>query len=109
MTLQVQVVLRALLDDPVRDRYGLDLCTVTGLASGTVYPILARLEQLGWVQSRWEQPEAHVSEHRPRRRYYTITSDGAVRARTAIAQAYRSRKQPVPGWLRRAGTAGSPS
>ncbi|MGI8333752.1 PadR family transcriptional regulator [Actinomadura scrupuli] len=109
MTLQVQTVLRVLLDDPARDRYGLDLCAETGLPSGTVYPILARLELLGWVESRWEEPEVHVSGHRPRRRYYTITGDGAVRARTAIAQAYRSRRQPVPGWLHRPGTAGSPS
>ncbi|MET8146086.1 helix-turn-helix transcriptional regulator [Sphaerisporangium sp. NPDC005288] len=106
MTTQVQGVLRALLDEPGTQRYGLEVCEATGLPSGTVYPILARLEQIGWVESRWEDPAAHVSEGRPRRRYYTITADGAALGRDAIAGAYRSRRQPLPAWLAGPGTTG---
>src|SRR5499425_1207686 len=56
MTLQTQLVLRAMLAEPAAERYGLQLCALTGLASGTIYPIVARLEQLGWVESNWEIP-----------------------------------------------------
>jgi DNA-binding PadR family transcriptional regulator len=89
MTLQTQLVLRALLQEPTAERYGLALCEETGLPSGTVYPIVARLEHAGWAQSRWEEPETHVAEGRPRRRYYRLTQDGAEQARTALARAYR--------------------
>ncbi|SEG31229.1 Transcriptional regulator PadR-like family protein [Nonomuraea solani] len=106
MTMPTREVLRALLGAPERERYGLELCGLAGMPSGTVYPILARLEQAGWVESRWEDPETHVAEGRPRRRYYRITTDGAQQAREAIARAYRSRRQPVPGWL--AGAGGVP-
>ena len=43
MTLQVQLVLRALLADLAAEHYGLQLCAETGLPSGTIYPIVARL------------------------------------------------------------------
>jgi DNA-binding PadR family transcriptional regulator len=98
MTLQTQLVLRALLEDPARKRYGLELCELAGLPSGTVHPILARLEQVGWVDSVWDDPGVHVEAGRPRRRFYRITEDGAEQARTALADAYRGRKQPLPGW-----------
>jgi len=98
MTLQTQLVLRALLEDPAKQRYGLELCELAGLPSGTIYPILARLEQAGWVDSVWEDPAVHEDQGRPRRRFYRITQDGAVQAREALARAYRSRKEPLPGW-----------
>ncbi|MGH1555978.1 PadR family transcriptional regulator [Streptomyces sp. L7] len=62
MTLQTQLVLRALLEDPARLRYGLELCELAGLPSGTIYPILARLEQVGWLESSWEDPAVHEAE-----------------------------------------------
>ena len=99
MTLQTQLVLRALLEDPAKQRYGLELCELAGLPSGTIYPILARLEQVGWVDSIWEDPAVHEEVGRPRRRFYQITQDGAEQARSALAHAYRARKQPVPGWV----------
>ncbi|MGW0805502.1 PadR family transcriptional regulator [Nonomuraea sp. NPDC002799] len=109
MTLPTQAVLRVLLSEPERDRYGLELCGLAGLAGGSVYPILARLERIGWVESRWEDPERHVEQGRPRRRYYRLTTDGAERSRAAIAGAYRSRRRPVPGRLFRPGPAGGGS
>ena len=92
MTLQTQLVLRVLLEDSTAERYGLALCEETGLPSGTVYPIIARLERVGWVRSRWEEPETHVAEGRPRRRYYQLTDDGAEQARTALARVHRPSK-----------------
>jgi PadR family transcriptional regulator, regulatory protein PadR len=100
MTLQTQLVLRAMLADPAAERYGLELCAETGLPSGTIYPIVARLEQVGWVESSWEEPSEHVAQGRPRRRYYRLTEKGAEQARDALARVYRSRKQPRLGpWV----------
>lgn len=90
MTIPTQLVLRALLADPAREMYGLEICAAAGLPSGTIHPILGRLErEYGWLTSRWEdiQPE---EEGRPRRRYYRLTEDGAEFARDALAQATTS-------------------
>jgi DNA-binding PadR family transcriptional regulator len=89
MTLQTQLVLRALLQRPAKEQYGLELCAETGLPSGTVYPIVARLEQVGWLESRWEDPNEHITQGRPRRRYYKLTDDGVEQARTALARVRR--------------------
>lgn len=86
MTIPVQLVLRALLAEPTREMYGLQVCQAAGLPSGTIHPILARLEGQGWLESRWEDAVPQ-DEGRPRRRYYRLTEDGAERARIALAQA----------------------
>lgn len=93
MTLQVQLVLRILLGDRARELYGLELVDATGLPPGTIYPILARLEAAGWVDSRWEQVDQRV-EGRPRRRYYRVTPDGAVEATAALDAADARRRRP---------------
>jgi len=101
MTLQTQLILRELLSKPDEARYGLDLCADVSLPSGTVYPILARLEGVGWLESDWEEADLSVSEGRPRRRYYLLTKDGAQLARHALAASYRGRRDgswlPIPG------------
>ncbi len=96
MTLQVQMVVRELLDAGEAERYGLQLCGATGLASGTVYPIIARLEQAGWLDS-WMEDHPAV-KGRPPRRYYRLNRDGAEMARLALARSYRFRTGAVPGW-----------
>ena len=102
MTITVQLVLRAMLAEPTREMYGLQVCQAAGLPSGTIHPILARLEGLGWLESRWEDAVPQ-EEGRPRRRYYKLTEDGAERARIALAKATTSvtalslRPRPVGG------------
>jgi PadR family transcriptional regulator, regulatory protein PadR len=91
MTLPTQLVLGELIADPTRRIHGFELCAATGQPSGTVYPILARLEGLGWLESEWEEPEVHVPAGRPRRRYYRLTEDGAAGARIALRAAEASR------------------
>jgi PadR family transcriptional regulator, regulatory protein PadR len=98
MTLQVQLVVTEMLSDPAEPRYGLDICEATGLPSGTIYPILARLERIKWVKSDWEDPEAHIAEGRPRRRYYQLTREGAECAAEALQAIQRSRKSAVRAW-----------
>jgi len=78
-------VLRALLDEPVGELYGLELLRSTGLKSGTLYPLLHRLEGAGWVQSRWEA-EGPNERGRPRRRFYRLTGQGCIEARQLLTE-----------------------
>jgi DNA-binding PadR family transcriptional regulator len=57
-------------------RHGFDILDATGLPSGTVYPILRRLEQDGLAASRWESARLAQQEQRPPRRYYALTAEG---------------------------------
>lgn len=88
MTIPTQLVLSTLLADPTREVYGLEIGQEVGLPSGTVHPILARLEGVGWVESRWEDVDPREMG-RPARRYYRLTGAGVAAARQALAQAYR--------------------
>lgn len=83
MTLAVQLVLRALLATPGREMYGLEILRSAGLPSGTVYPILGRLADAGWLTQRDEHIDTRKAG-RPRRSYYQITPKGAEAARTAM-------------------------
>jgi len=104
MTIQVQLVLRAMLAEPTREMYGLQICQEAGLPSGTIHHILARLEGIGWLQSYWEHADPQA-EGRPRRRYYKLTEAGAERARIALAQATTT----VTSLTLRPRTAGGPA
>jgi PadR family transcriptional regulator, regulatory protein PadR len=84
MTIPTQLVLHALLLDPSQELYGLEICRAAGLPSGTIHPILARLERIGWLESRWEDIDPNA-EGRPRRRYYRLTALGVEHARRALA------------------------
>ncbi len=90
MTIPTQLVLGVLLDDPDSDRYGAEIGSLAGLPSGTVHPILARLEGLGWLTSEWENVDP-VEVGRPARRYYRLTGLGSASARSALANAYSAR------------------
>ena len=80
---QTRAVLAELAADPSRDRYGYDLARATGLASGTLYPILMRLEERGLVEARWE-----LSERRPRH-VYRLTESGLEAAAAEALPATR--------------------
>ena len=64
-------------------RHGFDIIDATGLRSGTVYPILRRLEDVGVLRSHWESEAAAHAAGRPARRYYQLTGAGAEVARDA--------------------------
>lgn len=88
LTKSVIGVLEALLaatDD--KPAWGLSICAHADLGPGTVYPILERLTQHGWVTSR-EETEPHPG--RPARRYYCLTEDGRTLATSAL-EARRNR------------------
>jgi DNA-binding PadR family transcriptional regulator len=56
--------------------YGFDVMDATGLPSGTVYPILRRLDREGLLASTWETHSTAQEAQRPPRRYYAITRPG---------------------------------
>ena len=57
--------------------FGFEIMEVSGLPDGTVYPALRRLEGAGMLTSEWEDEEKALAQKRPRRRYYSLTADGA--------------------------------
>jgi DNA-binding PadR family transcriptional regulator len=69
-------------------RHGFQIMEAAGLASGTVYPALRRLEKAGLIRSRWERETVARSEQRPARRYYQLTRDGEA-ALAAAAERFR--------------------
>src|SRR5437868_5377465 len=56
--------------------YGFEIMDATGLPSGTVYPILSRLEDCGYLKSKWEDARVARREKRPPRKSYEITGEG---------------------------------
>jgi len=77
-------LLDALLARPAQWHHGYALSQATRIASGTLYPILMRLEKLRWLETRWEQPG---KTGRPPRHLYRLTSEGRAWAREELAAA----------------------
>jgi DNA-binding PadR family transcriptional regulator len=73
--------------------YGFDIIDMTGLPGGTVYPALRRLEEAGYLSSKWEAPHISQDEQRPPRKYYELTRDGRD-ALTEALKRYRLLEQP---------------
>lgn len=94
-TYPTALVLQALLDG---HHHGFDIMDATGLASGTVYPILRRLDAEGLVRSRWERDIIARREQRPPRRNYELSAGGRQFAVQAIAQVRRT-LSATPGRL----------
>lgn len=81
---QTRLVLNTLAADPAAWRHGLSLSRETGLASGTLYPLLRRLALQGYLDSEWRPPE---SPGRPARNVYRITTAGKALAEQRAAGA----------------------
>ena len=79
ITTQTLYVLSALLSAK-QEISGADVARLTKLSSGTLYPILMRLEHHTWIESEWEAGDPHKLG-RPRRRLYKITALGVRSAR----------------------------
>ncbi|MFF6801117.1 helix-turn-helix transcriptional regulator [Streptomyces sp. NPDC012616] len=82
-------VLGALLDaKPDAPAWGLSICRDADLGPGTVYPILDRLLERGWLRT-WDEAEAHPG--RPARRFYEFTGSGRAHA-LAVLEARAARR-----------------
>jgi PadR family transcriptional regulator PadR len=62
--------------------YGYDIARETGLKSGSLYPILARLAELGWLTATWETV---AIPGRPARHLYRLTPAGKAALREAAS------------------------
>ena len=83
---QTLALLEALLYQSTSWHHGYALSQQTGLASGTLYPILMRLEKLRWLETIWEKPG---DTGRPPRHLYRLTSEARAWARDELADAQR--------------------
>jgi PadR family transcriptional regulator, regulatory protein PadR len=101
MSRHTQAVLGSLTADPGRQHHCAEIGIATGLGIGVVYPVLARLEALQWLDSGWEAPSS-PEQGWPRRRFYQLSIDGVALARGALASA---KAAPV-GAVRRLQQAG---
>jgi PadR family transcriptional regulator PadR len=84
ISLQTLKVLEAFLENPTEPLSGAEVHQRCGLASGTLYPILLRLEAAGWFLSRWESIDPSIAG-RPRRRLYRLTATGLKKASEVFA------------------------
>lgn len=73
MTQVTALVLRAVA---AGHHYGFDVMDATGLASGTIYPALRRLEEAELLRGEWEKATAAHESGRPPRRLYRLTGAG---------------------------------
>ena len=84
----------------IAKRVGEDADAKLLTAYGTLYRALARLESMGLLRSRWEDPHIAARENRPGRRLYTLTGAGEEaleEARKALApQAPKRARKVVP-------------
>lgn len=83
LSAQTLKILGFLMSQTSTEVSGADVGRVTRLPSGTVYPILLRLEEAQWIESRWEDEDPHLLG-RPRRRLYQMTGVGVRKARRAF-------------------------
>ena len=79
---QTLALLAALLARPGTWHHGYELASETGLKSGTLYPILMRLEGRGLLASKWESE----ASGRPPRHLYRLTAQGVAWAREQLAR-----------------------
>ena len=80
---QTLSVLAALEADPAAWLHGYLIAKQTGLASGTLYPILIRLAERRLIEARWEDEQP---AGRPRRHLYRLTAGGLAAAKAALAE-----------------------
>ncbi len=102
VTAPTRAVLQALLDNRDRGATGLTLGLDARLSPAIVHPLLARLENLGWVESRWQETDLGQPGG-ARCRYYAMTPQGAAQAQQALRAAevscvqWMQRRQPALG------------
>jgi PadR family transcriptional regulator, regulatory protein PadR len=93
LTPRMADVLKIFLEDPSTPRYGFELMRATHQPSGTLYPILARLEKAGWLSLGKEDIDPRA-EGRPARRFYRITGRAIPVARSQLAALSERYKLP---------------
>lgn len=76
LTWQNANVLAALLEFQSEESYGYEIARVCGSSPGSVYRALARLEDMGMVESRAEDAATARAYGRPVRNLFKVTENG---------------------------------
>lgn len=95
ITPRMATVLKVFLEDPDQPRYGFELMKITEIKSGSLYPMLARLEEAGWLTRGKEDIDPRAAG-RPARTNYTITGAAAAAARLQLDALSERFRPPVP-------------
>lgn len=103
ITPKMATVLKVFLEDPDQPRYGFELMKLTGMASGSLYPMLARLESAGWLTRGKEVIDPRAAG-RPARTNYVITGEAVSSARIQLAELSERFRPPVTSRLRPQGS-----
>lgn len=77
-------ILETLLARPSHWHHGYAISRQTSVPSGTLYPVLMRLNKLGWLETKWEES---VPQGRPPRHLYRLTGNGREWAREELRSA----------------------
>ena len=83
ITSSTLTVLGAFLEAHPNSLAGADIINSQRMFSGTLYPILDRLEIAGWIKGQWED-KSTTKLRRPRRKNYTFTAFGRTCAQQEI-------------------------
>ena len=81
-------------DDKADDLHGWAIMKATKRSGPTVYGVLDRLEDMGWIEGRWEQSNPDPSK--PRRRFYRLTPTGEMSARDLLRERRPAVQQRLP-------------
>jgi PadR family transcriptional regulator, regulatory protein PadR len=75
---QARLILASLLEARNTWSHGYELVRRANVKSGTLYPLLIRLEEQGYLEAEWQPPQ---SSSRPPRHAYRLTASGIKFAR----------------------------
>jgi DNA-binding PadR family transcriptional regulator len=92
---KARAVLAVMAQERTKWRHGYDLCREADIKSGTLYPLLIRLESQGYLEAEWRPPG---EPGKPPRHVYRLTAAGVRLARDNPPLADNSRTR---GWVRR--------
>jgi PadR family transcriptional regulator, regulatory protein PadR len=90
---QMLLLLNALAAHPHQWRHGYELMKQTGLASGTLYPLLIRMSDEGLIEAEWREP---AQPGRPARHAYRFTATGLAFAQAAAEPRTVARSRLAP-------------
>jgi PadR family transcriptional regulator PadR len=89
-------LLKFMIESPRQGRSGAEISKATKVGSGTMYPLLQRLEMAKWIEGEWENIDPSDAG-RPKRRFYKLTPVGQVGARDALAE-FQMPAVGAPSW-----------
>lgn len=84
LSLQAVRLLAVMLEDPAAEYWGTDLMRRLEIKSGTLYPLLDRLENDRGLLASRSEPVDPAQVGRPARRLYRLTGEGEAVARAEV-------------------------